>query len=63
LEEIEADCILRAFDVTLRNVSAQPVRLRELFIGQPAPPAADIPLLASTDGCYGIQSGVKCARD
>jgi hypothetical protein len=29
----------------------------------PAPPAADIPLLASTDGCYGIQPAVKCARD
>jgi hypothetical protein len=29
----------------------------------PAPPAADIPLLASTNGCYGIPSAVKCARD
>ena len=29
----------------------------------PAPPAADIPLLASANGCYGIPSAVKCARD
>jgi hypothetical protein len=32
-------------------------------LAPPAPPAADIPLLASTDGCYGIQPAVKCARD
>src|SRR5260370_23629114 len=35
MEEIEADGMLRAFDVTLRNASAQSVRLRELFIGRP----------------------------
>jgi hypothetical protein len=29
----------------------------------PAPPAADNTLLASTNGCYGIRSAVKCARD
>jgi hypothetical protein len=32
---IEADGMLRAFDVTLRNVSIQSIRLRELFIGRP----------------------------
>jgi hypothetical protein len=35
MEEIEAQGMLRAFDVTLRNASAQSVRLRELFIGAP----------------------------
>jgi hypothetical protein len=35
MEEIEADGMLRAFDVTLRNVSIQSIRLRELFIGRP----------------------------
>jgi hypothetical protein len=35
MEEIEAEGMLRAFDVTLRNTSAQSVRLRELFIGRP----------------------------
>jgi hypothetical protein len=35
MEEIEAEGMLRAFDVTLRNNSAQSVRLRELFIGRP----------------------------
>jgi hypothetical protein len=35
MEEIEADGMLRAFDVTLRNASVQSVRLRELFIGRP----------------------------
>src|SRR5712664_165320 len=35
VEEIEAKGMLRAFDVTLRNASAQSVRLRELFIGRP----------------------------
>ena|SRR5882672_3570746 len=35
MEEIEADGMLRAFDITLRNTSAQSVRLRELFIGRP----------------------------
>jgi hypothetical protein len=35
MEEIEADGMLRAFNVTLRNASAQSVRLRELFIGRP----------------------------
>jgi hypothetical protein len=35
MEEIEAKGMLRAFNVTLRNASAQSVRLRELFIGRP----------------------------
>jgi hypothetical protein len=35
MEEIEAEGMLRAFDVTLRNTSTQSVRLRELFIGRP----------------------------
>jgi hypothetical protein len=35
MEEIEAENMLRAFDVTLRNTSTQSVRLRELFIGRP----------------------------
>ncbi|MET4258239.1 hypothetical protein ABIC09_003181 [Bradyrhizobium sp. S3.12.5] len=35
MEEIDAGDMLRAFDITLRNVSAQSVRLRELFISQP----------------------------
>jgi hypothetical protein len=35
MEEIEAEGMLRAFDVTLSNTSAQSVRLRELFIGRP----------------------------
>ena len=35
MEEIEADGMLRAFDVTLRNTSAQSVRLGQLFISQP----------------------------
>src|SRR5260370_39860890 len=35
MEEIDADGMLRAFDVTLRNASAKSVRLRELFIGRP----------------------------
>jgi hypothetical protein len=32
-------------------------------LAPPAPPAADIALLASTNECYGIASAVKCARD
>jgi hypothetical protein len=35
MEEIKADGMLRAFDVTLCNASAQSVRLRELFISRP----------------------------
>jgi hypothetical protein len=35
MEEMEAKGMLRAFNVTLRNASAQSVRLRELFIGRP----------------------------
>lgn len=35
LEVIDADGMLRAFEITLRNVSAQPGRLREIFISRP----------------------------
>ena len=57
------ECIRQFQSVTQRHLTeihtAQQIVARRM----PAPPAADIALLASTDGCYGTASAVRCARD
>jgi hypothetical protein len=57
------ECIRQFLSVTQRHLyeihTAQQIVARRM----PVPPAADIPLLASTNGCYDIQSAVRCARD
>jgi hypothetical protein len=57
------ECIRQFPSVTRRHLTEIPTAQQIVARRMPALPAADIALLASTDGCYGIQSAVKCARD